>query len=95
MFMISEVRNIAKKFLQETLEAEVLKIVRIDKTDGGGWIATAEVADKNQYLASINPAYRVFEKEYYSVKLNSKLEVSSYKRVRSAEEEQEGSGYEL
>jgi len=93
--MISEVRNIVKKFLQETLEAEVVRIVKIDKTDGNGWVATAEVTDKNQYLASINPAYRVLDKEYYSVRLNANLEVSSYKRVKSAEDEQEGSGYDL
>jgi hypothetical protein len=93
--MISEVRDIARKFLRETLEAEVIRIIRVDRAEGGGWIAAAEVTDKNEYLATINPAYRVLEKEYYVVRLNVDLEVSSYRRVKSEDEEETGSDYEL
>jgi hypothetical protein len=85
--MIAEVRDEVKKFLEETIEAEGIRIVTIDKADGC-WVVEAEVAEMNRYLASINPEYRVFEKEHYIVKLNGNLEVSSYKRVGDGEEEQ-------
>ncbi len=84
--MIAKVRDKVKKFLKETIEAEGIRIITIDKVDDG-WVAEAEVAEKNQYLASIKPEYRVFEKEHYIVKLNTDLEISSYKRVRDGEEE--------
>lgn len=83
--MISEVRDTVKKFLKETFETEGIRIVTIDKVDDG-WIAEAEVTEINQYLASIKPEYRVFEKEHYVITLNAQLEVSSYKRGRIAEE---------
>jgi hypothetical protein len=87
--MISEVRDKVKKFLKETLDAEGIRIITIDKADGG-WVAQAEVAEINQYLASIKPEYRVFEKEQYIIKLDSRLEVSSYKRVGNSGEAPEG-----
>jgi len=86
--MISEVREKVKKFLKEALGAEGIKIVMVEKDDAG-WVAEAEVVEVNQYLASIKPDYRVFEKELYIVKLDTKLEVSSYKRKGESEEEKE------
>jgi len=85
--MLAEVRDKVTKFLQETIDAEGIRIVTIDKEDGD-WVAKAEVAEKNQYLASINPEYRVFEKEHYIVKLNANLEVFSYRRAGNGQEEQ-------
>ena len=84
--MISEVRDKVKKFLKEIVEAEGIRIVTIDKVNDG-WVAEAEVAEMNQYLASIKPEYRVFEKEHYIIKLNADLEISSYKRGTIGEEE--------
>ena len=84
--MISEVRDTVKKFLKDTVEAEGIRIITINKVSGG-WVAEAEVAEINQYLASIKPEYRVFEKEHYIIKLDADLEVSSYKRGRIDEEE--------
>ncbi len=86
--MISEVRDKVEKFLKETIKAEGIRIITIDKVDGG-WVAEAEVAEVNQFLASVNPEYRVFEKEHYIIKLNADLEVSSYKRGSISEEEKE------
>jgi hypothetical protein len=83
--MIAIVRDTVKKFLKETIDAKGIRIVSIDKADGG-WVAEAEVAGINQYLASINPEYRVFEKERYIIKLDADLEVSSYKRAKDSEE---------
>ncbi len=88
--MISEVRDKVKKFLEEVLEAEGIRIVRVDKAEGG-WVAEAEVAEKNQYLASIQPEYRVYEKEHYIIRLNRELEIYSYKRLRANDETREGS----
>ena len=84
--MIAEVRDKVKEFLKETIEVEGIRIITIDKADDG-WVAEAEVAEINQYLASIRPEYRVFEKEHYVIKLNEDLEVSSYKRGSIGEED--------
>jgi len=83
--MITEIRDTVKKFLKETIEAEGIRIITIEKVDDG-WVAEAEVAEINHYLASIKPEYRVFEKEHYVIKLNADLEISSYKRGRIGEE---------
>lgn len=90
--MISEVTDKVKEFLKETVDAKGIRIIRIDPI-GQDWIAEAEVAEKNQYLASIKPEYRVFEKECYLIKLNADLEVSSYKRLKGSEEAQENAIY--
>ena len=82
--MISEVRDTVKKFLKETFETEGIRIITIDKVDDG-WIAEAEVTEMNQYLATVKPEYRVFEREHYVIKLNAELEVSSYKHGKIAE----------
>ncbi|MBU4143144.1 gas vesicle protein [Patescibacteria group bacterium] len=86
--MISEIRDKVKKFLKETIGAEGIRIIMVEKDDGG-WVAEAEVAEKNQYLASIKPEYRVFDKSHYIIKLNADLEVTSYKRGEKSEEEKE------
>lgn len=85
--MISEVRDKVEKFLKEILGAEGVRIVTVEK-DNGGWVTEAEVAVKNQYLASVKPEYKVIEKELYIVKLDANLEVSSYKRKEEKEEEE-------
>ncbi len=90
--MISEVTDKVKEFLKETVDAKGIRIIRIDSI-GQDWIAEAEVAEKNQYLASIKPEYRVFEKERYLIKLNADLEISSYKRLKGSEEAQENAIY--
>ncbi len=84
--MISEVRDAVKKFLEEALEAEAVKVVSVNET-AGGWLAEADVAEKNQYLASTKASYRVIEKERYIVKLNENLEVFSYKQAGKDEDE--------
>ncbi len=84
--MIAEVKETVTLFLQEMIEAKGVRVVSISKAEGG-WIAEAEVADINQFLASINPDYRVFEKERYIIKLDAELVVVSYKRVGDGEGE--------
>lgn len=90
--MIAKVRDKVKRFLKDTIEADGIRVVRVDKADGG-WVAEADVATRNQYLASIRPEYRVFEKEHYIVKLNVDLEVSSFRRVGDNEVVEEVSTY--
>jgi len=84
--MIADVRDTVKRFLQETIEAKGVRIITILKA-GDGWIAEAEVAEKSQYLASIKPEYRVFDKEHYIVRVDASLEVLSYKRGSIDEDE--------
>ena len=82
--MIAEVKETVTQFLQEMIEARGVRVVSINKAEGG-WIAEAEVADINRFLASINPDYQVFEKERYIIKLDTDLVVLSYKRVGDGE----------
>mgnify|MGYP001564143963 FL=1 len=84
--MISQVRDKVRKFLKETIEAEgEVRVVSIDKSNDG-WEAIAEVAEKNQYLATIKPEYRVFEKRLYTVQLNGDLEVTAYRQKEGGQE---------
>jgi hypothetical protein len=92
--MIAKVRNKVKIFLKETTDANEVRVVRVDKIESG-WIAEAEVAAKNQFLASIKPEYRVFEKEHYVVKVGPDYEVSSYRRVNAHEDVEEILSYGL
>ncbi|MBA2680900.1 MAG: hypothetical protein H0U76_21205 [Ktedonobacteraceae bacterium] len=91
--MIADVRAKVKAFLQETIEAEAIRIISVERTDVG-WIARAEVAEKSQYLASIHSEYRVFDKKHYIVVLNVDLDVSSYKQVSESEIVLTGSSYD-
>lgn len=85
---INTIRDRVKKFLREALGAkelgEEIRIVGIDKTEDG-WVAQAEVAEKNMAL----PGHAVFEKKYYIVKLDSDFEVFSFKQVKSIGEQEE------
>ncbi len=90
--MITKVRDKVKKFLKETIDADGVRIVRVDKADGG-WVAEADVAARNQYLTAIRPEYRVFEKEHYLVKLDVDYEVSSFKRIGDNEVSEEALNY--
>jgi hypothetical protein len=84
--MIPKVKDTVQEFLEKTVGAEAVRVVSIIET-AGGWIAEADVAEKNQYLASIQPNYRVIEKEHYIVRLNEKFEVISYKRTENGVDE--------
>ena len=79
---INTIRDRVKKFLKEALDVkelgEEIRIIGIDKTEDG-WVAQAEVAEKNMAL----PGHAVFEKKYYIVKLNSDFEVFSFKQVKN------------
>ncbi len=83
--MINAVRLKVKKFLKETLDAneigEEVRIIGIEKTDGG-WIAEAEVVERDLTL----PGHRVFEKKHYIVILDEDLEVTSYKQLKNDKE---------
>ena len=84
--MISQVRDKVSQFLKDTIGAEgEVRVVTIDKTSDG-WETVAEVAEKNQYLATIKPEYRVFEKRLYTVKLNGDLEVTGYRQKETSQE---------
>ena len=85
---INTIRDRTKKFLREALETkelgEEIKIIGIDKAEDG-WVAQAEVAERNVTL----PGHAIFEKKYYVIKLDSELEVYSYKQVKSIRDQEE------
>ncbi|GHO49117.1 hypothetical protein [Ktedonospora formicarum] len=85
---INTIRERTKKFLREALDIKELggeiKIIGLDKAEDG-WVAQVEAAERNAAL----PGHAVFEKKYYIVKLNSELEVFSFKQVKSIGEQEE------
>lgn len=85
---INAVRDRTKQFLREALETkelgEEIKIIGIDKTEEG-WVAQAEASERNMAL----PGHAMYEKKFYVVKLDSELEVYSYKQVKSIGDQEE------
>ena len=74
----------AKHFLDKTLGIKAnggdIRIIGIDQRDDY-WLTDAEVTERNLSL----PGYRVFEKKYYTLKLNKNLEILSFKQVSGPE----------
>jgi Gas vesicle synthesis protein GvpO. len=88
--MINDVRDKVKQFLEDALEVnktgEYVRVTGIAKTDDG-WTAKAEAVERSRML----PEYRIFEKKYYLVKLNSAMEIYAYKPVEKNEDHEEES----
>ena len=86
--MINKVREKVQQFLVEMLdlkdEGEGVRVIGISKSNGG-WVAEAEVAEKNRRL----PGHRLFETKRYTVKLNSDQEVDAFEQVENKEDQEE------
>ena len=74
--MMNTVSERVKEFLREALDAQEVRIIGIDTADES-WIAETEVIERDLTL----PGYHIFEKKHYIVRLNSELEVSSYRQL--------------
>ncbi len=86
--MINVVREKVKHFLEEALAIkEVGEDIRITGITNSidGWIAEAEVVERSRTL----PGHRVFERKYYTVKLNTELEIYAYKQRENKETQEE------
>ena len=81
MSKINEVKEVALTFLKKEVgcyDPKAIKIEEVDKT----WEVQAEVYEDDTFLKSLNfPPKKV--RQFYSVSLDSDLEVRSYKRLDS------------
>lgn len=87
MSKLSEVQDAIQVFLKSNFGFEG-KIVKLAKSDAG-WEAEAELSEIDKYYQTINPDYRIMQRNLYQLKLNDQLEVVSYARKEEAETEEE------
>ena len=79
MANISDARRVVGEFLEKTLEAKDVKMIKTAK-GGDGWEAEAEVYEESSFIRSLGLPTRVRDRNVYLVKLNDGLEVESYER---------------
>lgn len=79
MANINDARRVAGEFLEKTLEAKDVKMIKTAKV-GDGWEAEAEVYEESSFIKSLGLPTRVRDRNIYLVKLNNVLEVESYER---------------
>lgn len=87
MAKLIEVQEAIQTFLKSTFGVEG-KIVGLSKSNAG-WEAEAELSEIDKYYQTINPDYRIMQRNLYRLRLNEQLEVTSYARREERETEEE------
>jgi len=87
MANINDARRVAGEFLEKTLEAKDVKMIKTAKV-GDGWEAEAEVYEESSFIKSLGLPTRVRDRNIYLVKLNNGLEVESYERKEQMKPEE-------
>lgn len=83
MSTIIDVKTAVVKFLKENIKCYDVTVVKIEKVKEI-WNAMAEVYEDDSFLKSMNmPPKQV--RLFYSVKMDEKLEISSFQRLNSFE----------
>ncbi|MEK7274699.1 MAG: hypothetical protein AAB110_05550 [Candidatus Desantisbacteria bacterium] len=77
MANIEEAGNAVIEFLKKTLHVENTKVIKAIKA-GGGWEIDAEVYEESSFIKSLGLSTRVQDRNIYTVRLDSSLEVESY-----------------
>lgn len=86
MAKLTEVQDAIQAFLKSTFGIEG-KIVKLAKSDGG-WEAEVELSEIDKYYQTINPDYRIMQRNLYQLRLNEQLEIVSYARQEERETEE-------
>ena len=83
MSKIIEVKKTVVKFLKENINTTDVTVVKIEKVNDL-WKAVAEVYEDDSFLKSMKlPPKQV--RLFYSVKMDDKLEITSFERLNSFE----------
>ncbi len=83
MSNIIEVKKAVVKFLKENINSFDIKVVKMEKVQEN-WHTIAEVYEDDSFLKSMNlPPKQI--RLYYLVKMDEKLEVTSFERLSSFE----------
>ncbi|MCK9426994.1 MAG: hypothetical protein M0Q21_13265 [Ignavibacteriaceae bacterium] len=87
MAEITDVSNTVIKFLQSTLGAKDVKIIKVLKK-GNAWETEAEVYEESSFIKSLGLPTRVMDRNYYTVTLNENMSIEFYKRKERGEQEE-------
>ncbi|MCK9400010.1 MAG: gas vesicle protein [Bacteroidales bacterium] len=83
MSKIIDVKKTVVKFLKENINCYDVTVIKIEKVKEI-WSAVAEVYEDDSFLKSMNlPPKQV--QLFYSVKMDEKLEITSFERLNSFE----------
>ncbi len=89
MSKIIDVKKSVVKFLKENINCYEVTVVKIEKVQEI-WSSVAEVYEDDSFLKSMNlPPKKI--RLFYSVKMDNKLEVTSFERLNSFEGADSGS----
>ncbi len=84
---IIDVNKVVIEFLQSTLGAKDVKIIKVLKK-GNAWETEAEVYEESSFIKSLGLPTRVMDRNYYTVTLNENMGIEFYKRKERGEEEE-------
>lgn len=76
---IEEAQRAASEFLKKVLNVKDVKVVRATKAEAG-WEAEAEVYEESSFIKSLGLPTKVQDRNFYTVKLNDRIEVQAYER---------------
>jgi len=79
MAEIEKVKAMVIEFLKRTLSVKEVKVTKATKVSDG-WDTEAEVFEESSFIKALGLSTRVQDRNIYTVKLNSSLEVESYER---------------
>jgi len=80
---IIDVKKAVVTFLKESISCYDVTVIKIQKS-GENWSSVAEVYEDDSFLKSMNlPPKQV--RLFYSVKMDEKLEITSFERLNSFE----------
>ncbi len=83
MSNIIDVKKAVVKFLKENISCYDVTVIKIEKVQES-WNSVAEVYEDDSFLKSMNlPPKQV--RLFYSVKMDEKLEITSFERLNSFE----------
>ena len=81
---------VAKETIKEFLEEHIgsaAQVLKVKKTDEGGWIGDAEIYEDSSFIKSLGLKTNVLDRNIYIVELTEDMEVISYGRKEDHEEE--------
>jgi len=83
MSNIVDVKKTVTRFLKENIKCYDITVIKIEKVSEN-WNAVAEVYEDDSFLKSMNlPPKQI--RLFYSVRLDDKLEITSFERLNSYE----------
>ncbi len=83
MSNIIDVKKIVVQFLKENINCYDVTVIKIEKVSDS-WNSVAEVYENDSFLKSMNlPPKQV--RLFYSVKMDEKLDITSFERLNSFE----------